>query len=154
MSRPYKTGRRSEEIRRIISEMLLREIKDPRLSAGIVSITGVDLTSDGSYATVYVTVLPPASCMSGAVTAAGHAEDGGSGAALEEQSEDEEAGRREVLEALKKATPVFRREIGRQMMIRRAPELIFKIDTSEDYGRRIDEILNGLDIKPEGENED
>lgn len=152
MSRPYKTGRRSEEIRRIISGMLLKDIKDPRLSSGIVSVASVDLTSDGSYATVYVTVLQTGTGRGGAEVLESRSESSESSKAHEGGSEATESA--EALEALKKATPVFRREIGRQMMIRRAPELIFKIDTSEEYGRRIDEILGGLDIKPEDKNED
>ena len=38
MARGYRQGRLGEEIRRIISEMLIRDIKDPRLSA-MISIT-------------------------------------------------------------------------------------------------------------------
>ena len=53
MKREYRQGRLGEEIRKVISELLLREIKDPRLS-GIFSITSVEVTSDGSHATVYV----------------------------------------------------------------------------------------------------
>ena len=54
VDRMYNPG---EEIRKIISDLILRELKDPRLSAGMVSITAVEVTSDGSYATAYVTVL-------------------------------------------------------------------------------------------------
>ena len=35
MARGYRQGRLGEEIRRIISEMLIKDIKDPRLSAMI-----------------------------------------------------------------------------------------------------------------------
>lgn len=60
MSKGYRQGRLGEEIRRIISELLIRGLKDPRLSA-MISITAVEVTSDGSYATVFVSVLvhPP-----------------------------------------------------------------------------------------------
>lgn len=53
MKKEYRQGRLGEEIRKVISDLLLRELKDPRLS-GIVSISAVEVTSDGSYATVYV----------------------------------------------------------------------------------------------------
>ena len=56
MGKGYRQGRLGEEIRKIISSMLLRELKDPRLSA-MISITAVEVTSDGSYATVYLSVL-------------------------------------------------------------------------------------------------
>ena len=56
MSRGYRQDRLAGEIRRIISEMLLRELKDPRLS-GLISITEVEVTKDNSYATCYITIL-------------------------------------------------------------------------------------------------
>ena len=56
MGKGYRPGRLAEEIRRIVSEMLLRELKDPRFK-GMVSVSAVDVTEDGSYATLYVTAL-------------------------------------------------------------------------------------------------
>ena len=53
MGKGYRQGRLGEEIRRIISEMLIHGVKDPRLS-GMISLTGVEVTSDGSYATCFV----------------------------------------------------------------------------------------------------
>ena len=58
MGKGHRQGRLGEEIRRIISELLLRGLKDPRLSA-MISVTAVEVTSDGSYATVYLSVLGP-----------------------------------------------------------------------------------------------
>lgn len=100
MGRGYRKGRLGEEIRRIISEMLLREIKDPRLSSGMVSVSGVDVTTDGSYATCYITVLTA--------------------------SKDEEEKQREeqqVLEGLQSAKGLMKKEIGRQIRLRHIPEL-------------------------------
>ena len=51
MGKGYRRGRLGEEIRKIISELLLKELKDPRLSA-MISVTAVEVTSDGSYATI------------------------------------------------------------------------------------------------------
>ncbi|MCL1895826.1 MAG: 30S ribosome-binding factor RbfA [Clostridiales bacterium] len=45
-----------EEIRRIISELLARELKDPAFD-GMISISYVKSTDDGSFATVYFTSL-------------------------------------------------------------------------------------------------
>ena len=52
MGKGYRQGRIGEEIRRIISEMLLSDLKDPRLDS-MISITDVEVTKDNSYATVY-----------------------------------------------------------------------------------------------------
>ncbi|MBR2560090.1 MAG: 30S ribosome-binding factor RbfA [Firmicutes bacterium] len=123
MGKGYRTGRLGEEIRRIISDMLLKGVKDPRLAGRMISITGVEVTSDGSYATCYITVFAAA-------------------------GSDAEPNK-EVLEGLHSASGMFRSEIGKQLKIRHAPELIFKIDSSMEYGRHIDEVLSTLDIRPE-----
>ena len=134
----YRTGRLGEEIRRILSNMLLTEIKDPRLAGKIISVTGVDVTSDGSYATCYVTV------MGSSKERAVH-EEGTEEAALENQN---------VIDGLKSAAGLIRKEIGRQVKVRHTPELIFKIDSSMEYGRHINKVINSLDIKPEEQLED
>lgn len=122
MGKGYRQGRLGEEIRKIISEMLLKDLKDPRLSV-MISITAVEVTSDGSYATVYLSVLGT---------------DPAAETAQEQQSE--------ILEALNSAKGFIRREIGYRVKLRHVPELIFKMDRSMEYGRHISEIIDGLDI--------
>ena len=51
-----RIGRINEEIQRELSS-LLRELKDPRVQKGMVSITAVDTTPDLHQARVYVSVL-------------------------------------------------------------------------------------------------
>jgi len=51
----YRKDRLEELIRRIVSEILLKEIKDPRI--GFVTITGVELSRDFSEAKVGVSIL-------------------------------------------------------------------------------------------------
>lgn len=129
MGKGYRQGRLGEEIRRIVSDLLLRELKDPRLS-GMVSISAVDVTEDGSYATLYITVL---------------------GASASEESSREE--KEEVLSAFKSAKGLIRREIGNQVKLRHVPDLTFKIDESLEYGRHISKIIDELGIEKSG-NED
>ena len=50
------TRRIAEEIRKIVSTMLINGIKDPRINS-LVSVTDVEVTSDLSYAYVYVSIL-------------------------------------------------------------------------------------------------
>ena len=50
-----RIGRINEEIRRELAT-LIRTVKDPRVH-GLVSITGVDTTSDLRYSKIYVSVL-------------------------------------------------------------------------------------------------
>ena len=51
-----KLQRINEDIRYALSE-LIREVKDPRVQQGMISITGVDTTGDMKYCKVYLSVL-------------------------------------------------------------------------------------------------
>ncbi len=46
----------AEQLMHEIALLIRAEVKDPRI--GLVTITGVDLTPDYAYASVYFTVLP------------------------------------------------------------------------------------------------
>jgi phosphoesterase RecJ-like protein len=122
MRKNFRGGRIGEEIRRIISELLLLELKDPGLE-GIISITDVKASDDGSYAVVYVTKL--------------------SSVDTGETSEEEQG---EVIAAFERAKGLIRREIGARLGLRHTPDLQFKFDVSEVYGRRIEGIINELGI--------
>jgi len=50
-----RTGRVGEEIKKELSVMIQRELKDPRI--GFVTVTGVEVTSDLSQAKVYLSVF-------------------------------------------------------------------------------------------------
>ncbi len=122
MGKGHRQERLGGEIQKIISTMLLRELKDPRLQNAMVSVTAVEVTTDGSYATVYLTVL-------------------GFGQQTPETKAKQE---QDALDALKHAKGVIKKEIGKQVKLRHIPELIFKIDTSLEYGRHIEEVIQNL----------
>jgi len=133
MKKNYRQGRLSEEIKKIISDLLYMELKDPRL-AGLVSITDVKAVRDGSFATVYVSVLEGTAAAS-AVAAADDSE---------ESQAKELKHKSDVIDAFNSAKGLIRKEIGTQLKLRHTPDLIFKIDTSEEYGRHIDKIIGEL----------
>ena len=56
MASNNRTRRIAEEIRKIVSTMLISGIKDPRINS-LVSVTDVEVTSDLSYAYVYISIL-------------------------------------------------------------------------------------------------
>ncbi|MCI6738742.1 MAG: 30S ribosome-binding factor RbfA [Intestinibacter sp.] len=56
MASNNRTRRIAEEIRKIVSTMLINGIKDPRINS-LVSVTDVEVTSDLSYAYVYISIL-------------------------------------------------------------------------------------------------
>jgi ribosome-binding factor A len=51
-----KLQRTNEDILRVLSS-LLREIKDPRVKQGMISVTGTDTSGDLKYCKVYLSVL-------------------------------------------------------------------------------------------------
>lgn len=81
---------------------------------GFVTVTGVDLTNDLSQATVYLSVL----------------------------GDDEQ--KASTLAALGRGSGFIRSELGRRIQLRHVPELIFKFDSSIEYGSRIEQLLDEL----------
>lgn len=114
MQKNHRSGRLGEEIRKIISNMMLRgDLKDPDINS-LTSVTAVDVSSDGSYATVYLSIM----------------------------GTDEE--KKATLKAMKRAAGFIRNRIGKEVKIRHTPELTFKIDTTLEYGMHISKLIDGL----------
>ena len=120
MTKGYRQGRIGEEIRKIISDMLLHGLKDPRLSP-LISITAVEVTNDNSYATVYFSTLE-----------------------RDDDPEKNKEKQEEILEAFNSAKGFIRSQIGHEMKLRHVPELIFKYDHSMEYSSHIESILSKL----------
>ena len=116
----YRNGRLAEEVRRIVSEMLQYELKDPRLG-GMISVSAVEVTRDLSYATVYLMVF---------------------GDNLTDEATPER--KKEVLAALDGAKGLIRRRVAEEVQLRRAPELVFKVDESMEYAAHMDAVLDSL----------
>ncbi len=121
MSKNYRQGRLSEEIKKTVSTMLVDGIKEPRLKNRMITVSGVEVTNDNSYAYIYVIPL-----------------------VLRDEDRDEVY--IEVLDGFKRAQGVFRNKIAKDYRLHHAPELVFRIDKSEDYGRHIDELLDQIEI--------
>lgn len=64
----------------------------------------------------------------------------------------EEADRAPMMAALKKAAGFVRRELGRSMIIRYAPEILFEQDNNIEYGIHIASVLK--QVRPEEETND
>lgn len=107
----HRHERVAGEIRQEISAMLAGELKDPRLAAAFATVTEVRVSPDLKQAKVYVSVVG---------------------------SETEQKG---TIKALTAAAGFIRHELSERLQIRRAPEVIFVLDRSEEYGRHIDELL-------------
>lgn len=107
-----RTTRVNELLRAEISELLLREVKDPRVSRGMVTITEVQVSPDLRHAVVYVSHLGT------------------------------EAERKEALEGLKNSAHFLHRELLHRLSLRNVPELVFKFDPSIERGARLAELIN------------
>ncbi len=122
MGKSHRPQRMGEEMRKILSDMLMRgALKDPGFSGAMISVNAVEVTNDGSYARVYITAL------------------GYSGAM-------DEPRKKEILAAFEHSKGHIRTEIGKNLKARHVPELIFKYDESLDYGARMDSILDKIEI--------
>lgn len=112
------TSRRVERVaslvKREVSLMLLNEIKDDRVGAGMVSITDVDVSGDLQHAKIFVSIYGT------------------------------EEAKAETMEGLKSSAPFIRRELGQRIRLRRTPEVVFLEDRSLERGDRMLHLLNQL----------
>lgn len=128
MSMDRKT-RVAQALRDALSEMIAREVKDPRVArAGVVSVTHVDLNADLSVATVYVSIVPVAAARAGRASAAS----GGL---------DDEAAAQRALEGLRSSSGFLRGPLGRRLRLVRPPELRFLRDNGTSFGMELSRIV-------------
>ena len=125
MRRSFRQGRLGGEIKRIISDMLIYGIKDFELSR-MVGITDVEVTLDGSFATVYINLIGD----------------------LDSEYASDQA-KQEVIDAFYNARGYIRKGIAAKLQIKHTPDLIFKIDTSGEYARHIDKLFDQLNNEKE-----
>ncbi len=106
----YRSQRVGEQILRVLSEIVRRDLKDPRLAG--VSFTAVDVSRDLSHATAFFSMLDP------------------------------DADTLDSKTALTSARGLLRRQLGREMRIRRVPELHFVHDESLAEGARLTRLID------------
>ena len=100
-------------IREEIANFLAGGVKDPRV-AGLVTVTGVDVTRDLRHAKVFVSVY------------------------------GSDAERASTLEGLASVSSHLRGQIGRALRLQFAPELSFRLDESIARAARIETLLSQL----------
>ena len=124
MATSRRVARVSASIKREISQMLVSDIKDDRVGAGMVSVTAVDVSGDLQHAKVFVSIYGTAEAKA------------------------------ETMAGLAAATPYVRGELGRRMRLRRTPEIIFKEDTSFEKGAEVLNLLSQLQHERNSVDED
>ena len=115
MATSRRVARVSASIKREISQMLVSDIKDDRVGAGMVSVTAVDVSGDLQHAKVFVSIY----------------------------GTDE--AKAETMAGLAAATSYVRGELGRRMRLRRTPEIIFKEDVTIEQRTQELKLLSKLE---------
>ncbi|MBD1917619.1 MULTISPECIES: 30S ribosome-binding factor RbfA [Cyanophyceae] len=101
-------------IKREISQMVMLDIKDDRVGAGMVSVTDVDVSGDLQHAKVFVSIYGTPEAKA------------------------------ETMEGLHAATGFVRSELGQRLRLRRTPEIIFKEDVGMERGTNVLNLINQL----------
>ncbi|MDX2228529.1 MAG: 30S ribosome-binding factor RbfA [Leptolyngbyaceae cyanobacterium bins.349] len=114
MATSRRVARVSELIKREVSKMLMQDIKDDRVGAGMVSVTDVDVSGDLQHAKIFVSIY------------------------------GSQAAKAETMAGLKAATGFVRSELGHRVRLRRTPEVVFLEDNSLERGDRILSLLNQI----------
>ena len=108
-----RAERVAEAIREEIASFLTTGVRDPRIT-GLVSVTGVDLTSDLRHARIYVSILT---------------------------GDEDKPATDTTMEALNDIGWQLKGEIGRALRLRLAPELEFRLDETVARASRIESLL-------------
>jgi ribosome-binding factor A len=113
-------SRRQRQVAELLHEELSQLIQHGTRDPrlGFVTVTGVDVSPDLRLARVYVTVL------------------------------GDKSDAQETLAGLVSAAGYFRHRLRELLTLRFIPELTFKIDSSLEYGMRIDKLLDSIKSEP------
>lgn len=106
-----------KEMSRIISKVLMEEVKNPKLKRVILSVNSIRVTEDLKFADVYFTVMP----LNG------------------------EAFNLKVIEtSLNEIKGFLRKKISEELGLRFTPEIRVKMDDSIDHAMKITKLLNDI----------
>ncbi len=115
MATTRRMSRVAELIKREVSQMILFELKDDRVGAGMISITDVDVSGDLQHAKIFVSIY----------------------------GSDE--ARAETMAALHSAAGYIRSNLGKRVRLRRTPEVLFAEDLSLARGTEMLSLLSRLE---------
>jgi len=114
MTAPYRPARIAEQIKREVSQMLQRDIKDDRVGLGMTSITAVEVSRDLRHARIYVSIY------------------------------GSESDHQQTMQGLLSATGFVRRELAKRLTLRFVPEISFAEDRSLERGAQVLALINRL----------
>ena len=111
-----------------LSQVVPREVKDPRVPP--ITFTAVEVTQDGSQATVFVTILGGAH--------------GGHDGAPPLSDHGAKLRMKDCLDGLASASGFLRRHLARVLSVRHIPSLIFREDRGFENSIRVHELLKKI----------
>lgn len=120
----FRNGRLSEDIKREISGLIREEIKDPRVSSGLVSVVRTELSGDNSHCKVYISSL------------------------------DGEDAAKIAVKGLESASGMMKRQISNKLHLRKCPELKFIADNSIEHSAEIARMLEKIEETEENKDEE
>lgn len=113
MSKKY-AKRVNELIRMHLTDLLERELNDPRVNSAQVTISDVEITPDVRHARVFYSII------------------------------GDDAQKAEVARGLESAAGWLSRELGKRLRTRHTPQLTFEFDESFERGDRLSRLLDEL----------
>ena len=122
MANSRRVARVAALIKREVSQMLLSEIKDDRVGAGMVSVTEVEVSGDLQHAKIFVSIYGT------------------------------EEARLETLAGLESAVNFVRKELGRRIQLRRTPTVKFfenSLERGDNMLNLLNKISQERQNKPE-----
>lgn len=112
--KPDRMRRVDEAIRKVLGDVLQRELKDPRV--GFATVTGVRTSSDLSHAQVLISVL--------------------------QIGDPPEHTPEETIAGLRSAVGFLQRRVGEELGLKNTPVLRFQLDDTVDRALRIQQLLD------------
>jgi ribosome-binding factor A len=110
----HRNIRVAEAIKKEMSDLLLKEIKDSRIKNNFVSVTNVEVTSDLRHAKLFFSIM------------------------------GNNNSKEEVMKGLNSAKGFIRTKISERINLRFAPEIHIKLDESLEKGARIISLIDSL----------
>jgi ribosome-binding factor A len=118
----HRLGRINEQLTKELAE-IIREVKDPRVSSSLVSITGAECSADLKYAKIYFSAV------------------------------GKNVDINEIKKGLSSAAGFIRGQVAQRLNLRITPELRFIRDESMEKGARFSELLRKIDIRDDAKEE-
>ena len=115
MANPRRVEKFAALIRREISDLITSGISNKRIDQSMVTITQVEVSNDLQYCKIFVSLF------------------------------GEESIKLEVFSALENATGFLKGELARRLQMRRAPEIVFKLDVGMEKGASVLNLLGKLE---------